>query len=191
MKCNKCYHDTLFVEAGKDGLVYIKCSNCDLTISTNKIINSTEELILYNINMSEVYAEGKRDFIEGKEMKDNPYSSSVSQDSSVWWAKGWTDEKQEMTGVSNFLSAKKEVDGELEDIIKQLQVLTTQYVELEARTEKNGKTFDAVSELCGLIVKLLTELKGKDYWFGGAYRADIGTMMKAISEFCEERDLTL
>lgn len=185
LRCNKCYHDTLFVEAGEDGLVYIKCSNCDLTIPTNKIVNSTEELILYNINMSEAYAEGKRDFIEGKDMKDNPYSSSsVSQDSSVWWVKGWSDEKQEMSGVSIFLSAKKELESEL---LK----LSRKYTELDARSEKNGKTYDALTELCGLIVKLLTELKSKDYWFGGAYRADIGTMMQAISDFCEERDLTL
>lgn len=185
MKCNKCHHDTLFVEVGKDGLVYIKCNNCDLTISTNKIVNSTEELILYNINMSEVYAEGKRDFIEGKEMKDNPhFSSFVSQDSSVWWAKGWTDEKQEMTGVSNFLSAKKEIDGKLEN-------LQHKFKDLSAKEEGNSKNYSAILDLDDLVVKLLTELNSKNYWFGGAYRDDISEIMQAISDFCEERDLTL
>jgi len=192
LKCNKCYHDTLFIESGSDGLIYVKCSNCDNSIAMNIRINDTEELVLYNINMSEAYAEGKRDFIEGKTMQENPYSGSSNyQDSSTWWVKGWTEEKQQMSSVSSFLSAKKELDGEVKQITEQLDIITKRSVNIEELSKKNAKNYNTIFDLCGLIVKLLTELKSKDYWFGGPYRKDIKDIMQAISDFCEERDLTL
>jgi len=192
LKCNKCYHDTLFIGSREDGKCCIKCSNCNTEIELSETVTSTEELILYNINMSEAYAEGKIAFMDGKQLKDNPYGSgSLTQDSSNWWVRGWTEEKQQMSSVSTFLSAKKEMDGELGQITEDLKTLTTQYENLERFSDKNQKNYSNVFDLCELIVKLLTELKTQNYWFGGPYRVEIKKIMQAISDFCKGRDFTL
>lgn len=187
MRCHKCYHDSLFIKFEDNSRCHIKCSNCEIDIEVEKelTLTPTEELILYNISLSEAFAEGKKDFIEGKEISANPYNGSPhSLDSSIWWVKGWTEEKEEMSRVSSFLSAKKEIEEELEVVIKNNK-------EIGDRIDKNEERYSSIFCLCTLIVELLNGLRRKNYWFGSSYKKDIKDILLKITEFCENSDLGL
>ncbi len=142
MICHLCNQDSIDIKNG-----HILCDVCglDIDISSNLEKDHFFDLFFYNENLLEAEKLGKEALIEGKDIKDNPYSLSSNQImSNKRWKVGYNKEKESYELGALSLSSEK-IETQLREDIEIIQADLVKETKAKESLEKQANLFIHIS----------------------------------------------
>lgn len=171
MKCHQCNQDSIRVKGGVDEgrncfFLHIYCDICGLDIEvTGDRCPHLGELFIYNENLENAEKLGRDNYIEGKELEDNPYS--LDSDQIVLnrsWESGYNSERESYENEALIISSGK-MEEELREKVEGLELDKEYYKDQLLLSRKlKDSIFMYIDKFCCKLLdrKILSIFFGKD-----------------------------
>ncbi len=170
MKCYQCNQDSIKVKGGVDEdrncfFLHIQCDICDLDIEvTGDRCPHLGELFIYNENLENAEKLGRDNYIEGKELVDNPYNIDSDSILNRSWERGYNSERESFESEALIISSGK-IEEELKREVERLELDKEYYKDQRILSIKlKDSIFIYIDKFCCKLLdrKILSIFFGKD-----------------------------
>ncbi len=173
MRCHQCNQDTIKIHES-NGSLHIKCDICGLDIDIGLIsdsegidlfITNIVDLFIYNENLESAEKLGSDNYIDGKELGDNPYLLSGDQLMlNRSWERGYISERESYENVALIISSER-MEKELSREVERLELDKEYYKDQLILSRKlKDSIFICIDEFCCKLLdrKILSIFYRKD-----------------------------
>ena len=159
MKCHQCNQDSIKIKTG-----HIYCDICGLDIEVS-LENKLYDLFIYNENLENAEKLGRDNYIDGKDLVDNPYLLSGDQLMlNRSWESGYISERSSYENEALIISSGK-MEKELSSEVERLELDKEYYKDESILCNKlRDSIFIYIDEFCCKLLdrKILSIFYSKD-----------------------------